>query len=576
MMAHQAALNRVWTKVMLEALYRQGVRHLCIAPGSRSTPLTLEAVAHGGFTLHTHFDERGLGFLALGLAKATNNAVAVIVTSGTAVANLLPAVAESMLTKERLILLTSDRPIELVECGANQAIVQSGIFSHHVTKYVGLPSPNTTISLNWLLTTIDSAFVSQQQNGGSIHINCPYPEPLYGGEDQSMFEEYRGSIRGWLESEGAYVRYERPVVQDYAESIQRLDLVVQKGVILVGNTSLNIANQAAVLAHSLGWPIMFDPQSGQSSDWQHYDLWLQNPVVNHQFSQADFVLQIGARFVSKRLNQWINEQVTSGTRCVLLTEHFDRLNPDHIPMTHLLVDTERWLGDALAMSTPSQHAHWGDDLKRFATATNSLSAPSEAISELDVAKSIQVLPKGIPLFLGNSLIVRLVDMLSSVNGHRTYSNRGASGIDGLVATACGVARAEDSPIVMYLGDTSLLYDLNSLALFSRSTKPNIIVVTNNDGGAIFDLLPVPMEQKVACYQMPHGFTFKHAAAQFGLEYCQPQSSNELESILLDHLANGTQTLLVEVITPSEEVGSHIRSLTQQVKALKLPYLHHAE
>ncbi|MCL9776129.1 2-succinyl-5-enolpyruvyl-6-hydroxy-3-cyclohexene-1-carboxylic-acid synthase [Vibrio methylphosphonaticus] len=569
MMAHQAALNRVWTQVMLEALYRQGVRHLCIAPGSRSTPLTLEAVDHGGFTLHSHFDERGLGFLALGLAKATNNAVAVIVTSGTAVANLLPAVAESMLTKERLILLTSDRPIELVECGANQAIVQTGIFSNHVTKYVGLPSPNTTISLNWLLTTIDSAFVSQQQNGGSIHINCPYPEPLYGGEDQSMFQDYRESIRGWLDSDDVYVRYERPVIRDYAESIQQLNLGAQKGVILVGNTSLSIANQAATLAQSLGWPIVFDPQSGQGGDWQHYDLWLQNQKANHQLSHADFVLQVGARFVSKRLNQWLSEQVTRGTRCVLLTEHLDRLNPDHIPMTHLLVDIEQWLREALALSTPSQHAHWGDELKRFAIATKALSVPAETISEFDVAKSMQVLPKGIPVFLGNSLIVRLVDMLSSINGHRTYSNRGASGIDGLVATASGVARAEDLPIVMYLGDTSLLYDLNSLALFSRATKPHVIVVTNNDGGAIFDLLPVPLEQKVACYQMPHGFTFQHAAAQFGLDYCQPQSNAELESILLSHLANGTKTLLVEVNTPSEEVGGHIRSLAQQVNALEL-------
>ncbi|MGF1751374.1 2-succinyl-5-enolpyruvyl-6-hydroxy-3-cyclohexene-1-carboxylic-acid synthase [Vibrio cionasavignyae] len=576
MMAHQAALNRVWTKVMLEALYRQGVRHLCIAPGSRSTPLTLEAVAHGGFTLHTHFDERGLGFLALGLAKATNNAVAVIVTSGTAVANLLPAVAESMLTKEPLILLTSDRPIELVECGANQAIVQTGIFSHHVTKYVGLPSPNTAVSLNWLLTTIDSAFVSQQQNGGSIHINCPYPEPLYGGEDQSMFEAYRGSIKSWLASDDVYVRYELPVVGDYSESVNRLGLEAKKGVILVGNTSLTIANQAAALAQSLGWPILFDPQSGQGGDWQHYDLWLQNQVAHQHLSQADFVLQVGARFVSKRLNQWLKEQVTSGTRCVLLSEHWDRINPDHLPMTHLSVNIKQWLGDALAMLTSPQYAHWGDDLTRFASATQHLSAPSETISELDVAKSTQGLPEGIPLFLGNSLIVRLVDMVSSIHGRRTYSNRGASGIDGLVATASGVARAEESPIVMYLGDTSLLYDLNSLALFSHSTKPNVIVVTNNDGGAIFDLLPVPVEQKVACYQMPHGFTFQHAAAQFGLQYCQPQSSDELESTLLNHLANGTKTLLVEVNTPSEEVGGHIRSLAQQVKALKLPHLHHAE
>ncbi len=141
--AYRAALNSCWAELMLEELVRQGVKHVCIAPGSRSTPLTLAAAKQPKLTIHTHFDERGLGFLALGLAKASQSPVAVIVTSGTAVANLLPAVAESGLTKEKLVLLTSDRPAELLECGANQAIRQHGIFSHHVTAFYDLPTPTS-------------------------------------------------------------------------------------------------------------------------------------------------------------------------------------------------------------------------------------------------------------------------------------------------------------------------------------------------------------------------------------------------------------------------------------------------
>ncbi|MDK9759630.1 hypothetical protein KIV40_30985, partial [Vibrio sp. D173a] len=149
----QAVLNRIWSSTLLEELARSGVEHVCIAPGSRSTPLTLEAQANTKLTIHTHFDERGLGFFALGLAKATQGKVAVIVTSGTAVANLLPAVAEAGLTRESLILLTSDRPVELVNCGANQAIQQLGIFSQHVEGALNLPSPTTQVSLNWLLSS---------------------------------------------------------------------------------------------------------------------------------------------------------------------------------------------------------------------------------------------------------------------------------------------------------------------------------------------------------------------------------------------------------------------------------------
>ncbi|EGU39377.1 2-succinyl-5-enolpyruvyl-6-hydroxy-3-cyclohexene-1-carboxylate synthase [Vibrio ichthyoenteri ATCC 700023] len=175
----QAVMNRIWSQVLLEELTRFGVEHICVAPGSRSTPLTLEAAENSNLILHTHYDERGLGFLALGLAKASHKPVAIIVTSGTAVANLLPAIAEAKLTGEKLVVLTADRPVELVACGANQAIVQQGIFSSHVTAALNLPSPSEQVSLRWLLTSIDDVMYRQDRDGSAVHINCAFPEPLY-------------------------------------------------------------------------------------------------------------------------------------------------------------------------------------------------------------------------------------------------------------------------------------------------------------------------------------------------------------------------------------------------------------
>lgn len=145
---NQAVINRIWCQTLLEELSRLGVTEVCIAPGSRSTPLTLEAQENTNLNLHTHFDERGLGFLALGLAKASHKPVALIVTSGTAVANLLPAIAEAKLTGEKLVVLTADRPIELIDCGANQAIHQSEIFSTHVTSSLELPTLRTPYRLS--------------------------------------------------------------------------------------------------------------------------------------------------------------------------------------------------------------------------------------------------------------------------------------------------------------------------------------------------------------------------------------------------------------------------------------------
>ena len=137
-------------------------------------------------------------------------------------------------------------------------------------------------------------------------------------------------------------------------------------------------------------------------------------------------------------------------------------------------------------------------------------------------------------------------MLSSISANRVYSNRGASGIDGLVATAAGVVKVNQNPLLMLIGDTSLLYDLNSLALLTHNLTPMVIVVTNNDGGAIFDLLPVPEQQKQSLYQMPHGFSFEYAAAQFQLGYAAPETLNGYQTIIEQHFEQGQGTLIVEV------------------------------
>ena len=181
-----AVFNRRWATLILEALTRHQVQHVCIAPGSRSTPLTLAAAAHPHLICHTHFDERGLGHLALGLAKASGQRVAIIVTSGTAVANLYPALIEAGLTGEKLVLLTADRPPELIDCGANQAIRQTGMFASHPVQSLDLPRPTPEISARWLVSALDNTLAHQTH--GAVHINCPFAEPLY-GEDNGEHQD---------------------------------------------------------------------------------------------------------------------------------------------------------------------------------------------------------------------------------------------------------------------------------------------------------------------------------------------------------------------------------------------------
>lgn len=439
----QAVLNRIWCQTLLEELARWGVREVCVAPGSRSTPLTLEVDANPALTLHTHFDERGLGFLALGMAKASQNPVAVIVTSGTAVANLLPAIAESGLTGEKLVVLTSDRPQELVGCGANQAIVQPGIFSSHVTAAVNLPSPTTSVSLNWLLTTADDAMAIQEQRGGTIHFNCPFPEPLYSDGTITQYQSYLEPVASWRQQQTPYCRRDYRIQAGNAACIS--ELAGKKGLVIIGSVTNQDGQKARQFARVLGWPVLCDPQAGVTSEWAHFDLWLQNPRLASVLGECETVVQFGSRLVSKRLNHWLAHQAGKhGARYLYVSPSPARDNQHHLAQQQYVAEIAEWVDNALSQLTAQTplHAGWADEIIPQAAQVVPLARQHlchrPAVSEIGLILDVSRRAVQTPLFIGNSLIVRLADMFSELDNREVYSNRGASGIDGLVATAAGV------------------------------------------------------------------------------------------------------------------------------------------
>ncbi|ELB2882455.1 2-succinyl-5-enolpyruvyl-6-hydroxy-3-cyclohexene-1-carboxylic-acid synthase [Vibrio alginolyticus] len=571
-MSHdQAVLNRVWSETILIELQRFGVKHVCIAPGSRSTPLTLEAAEQSDFSIHTHFDERGLGFMALGLAKAIQEPVAIIVTSGTAVANLLPSVAEAKLTGEKLVLLTADRPVELVGCGANQAINQLGIFSHHVSASLNLPSPNLATSLNWLLTSVDEVMFTQQLQGSAVHINCAFPEPLYSNGAKADYQTYLDSVAGWRKGSGTYTQRFSHLSQANIPSCSD-----KKGLVVIGSLPLEQAQSAQAFAQKMGWPVLADPQSGLSSDWAYYDVWLQRPEFVNELESCELIIQFGSRIISKRLNQWIDKQVSKNQQSKdvqywYVSPCMDRNNQNHLAQMHWVEPPKTWV--SRISFEKSIFAGWADrlanDVKRVHQRIEEafLSDSASAIDEIALAADINERTKNVDVFLGNSLFVRLVDMYGKLDGVEVFTNRGASGIDGLFAAASGVQRARGNPLLMYIGDTAALYDLNSLALFSHNKLPAVLVVTNNDGGAIFDMLPVPPERRTTYYQMPHGYQFEHAAKQFGLAYLHVSTLEQFQSSVKEHLCHGQGTLLVEVQTPPNQAAETLKAFNKSLNAL---------
>jgi 2-succinyl-5-enolpyruvyl-6-hydroxy-3-cyclohexene-1-carboxylate synthase len=565
--SQHATFNHVWSSLLLEELFRLGVRDIALAPGSRSAPLTMAAAAHQGFRRHLHFDERGLGFMALGLAKGSNRPVAVIMTSGTAVANLWPAVAEAQLTGVPLIILSADRPHELIDNGANQAIDQQGIFGRYPVYQQNLPSPTPTIPAAFVLSSVDQALAKQALTPGVVHFNCMYPEPLYPGEHYQDFSDYLAPLGDWLGSHKPWSPWQQsepscPPLAEW-ESFRQ-----QRGIIVAGRiTDPEQAQVVVELAEQLGWPLLADLQSQirfDSRNLIHMDMALNDPEFVAELGRAEVLLQFGARLVSKRLGQFIKHHAWQDYW--LVDPQPARLDPDYRLRNRLLCSAS-----AFAAAHPvTTQAPWHTLAELQHNASQQIAAACERFSELGVCHRLNRLIEG-QLFVGNSMPARLMDMLGETGKgpSRVMTNRGASGIDGLIATAYGFAQSvepgSDEPTTLLLGDLSALHDLNSLALLSKASRPLVVILLNNDGGSIFRMLPVPTEGELleSYYRLPHGLCFDHAAAMFGLAYRAPTTLPEFERDYRTALQHGVT--LIEIRVPSEQVADDLKALGAAIR-----------
>lgn len=553
-----SSFNRRWAAVILEALTRHGVRHVCIAPGSRSTPLTLAAAENRAFIHHTHFDERGLGHLALGLAKASHEPVAVIVTSGTAVANLYPALIEAGLTGEKLVLLTADRPPELIDCGANQAIRQSGIFATHPTETLSLPRPTRDIPARWLVSTVDNALGALR--AGALHINCPFAEPLYGEMDDTDLE-WQQALGDWWQSDKPWLR--APAALSSPQQRDWFFWRQKRGVVIAGRMSAEEGKQVAQWAQRLGWPLIGDVLSQTGQPLPCADLWLGNARAVTELEQAQIVVQLGGSLTGKRLLQW--QATCRPEEYWLVDPREGRLDPAQHRGRRLVSSVAEWL----ELHPAEKRAPWATDIPELSRQAWELTAQhSDAFGEAQLAHRIhRYLPEQGQLFVGNSLVVRLIDAFSRLPaGYPVYSNRGASGIDGLISTAAGVQRANARSTLAIVGDLSALYDLNALALLRQASAPFVLLVINNNGGQIFSLLPTPQSERERFYLMPQNVQFEHAAAMFSLKYQRPENWVELESALSTAWSK-PGTTLIEVVVNDSDGAQMLQNLLAQVSHL---------
>ena len=560
--------NYAFAEAFVDELARAGLRHACISPGSRSGPVALALAQNSRIKTWTHLDERSAAFFALGMAKALDEPVAVLCSSGTAAANFHPAVIEARYSTAPLLVLTADRPPELWEWGAAQTMDQTGLYGLHAKWSVAVPAPEVRPDLlRYVRFLASRAFATALESpAGPVHINMPFRDPLAPEEvaEDIRQAESAPAPEAWQgrPQEAPFAQVTTGTTKPEASAVGQLAVelrAVERGIIVCGpQRSPSFPQQVTELASQLGYPLLADPLS-QVRIGPHelggvidgYDLFLQDQRLTGALA-PEVVLRFGAIPTSKPLIQFLEGH--RGVRQILVDPD-GWSDPSHLSTDVLRVDPGA-LCTALAEQLPGP-APTQDWLSRWQRARDltarALAQTLPRTEELFEGKLFSelsaLLPEGATLFAGNSMPVRDMDayLPRSARTIRCAANRGLNGIDGVVSTALGYAAAQAGRLVLVIGDLSFYHDMNGLMAARRHELDATIVVVNNDGGGIFSFLPQAgyPEHFEELFGTPHGLEFGAAAQLYGLSYAKVGSWEEFRSAVSGSLTK-PGTAIIEV------------------------------
>jgi 2-succinyl-5-enolpyruvyl-6-hydroxy-3-cyclohexene-1-carboxylate synthase len=585
----------VLLRAFVDELVRCGMRAACTSPGSRSAPLALTLAADPRLRCFSHVDERCAGFFALGLAKASGVPVAVTCTSGTAAAELLPAAVEAHEARVPLLLLTADRPPELRENGAGQAIDQLKLFGGAVKWFFEVGTHDAGVErLRWIRTLACRAYwTTLDGRPGAVHLNFPLREPLVG--DDVLPDDDSGRADG----SPRLRRLPRPSVSpDAAGELRRIVAGARRGVLVAGRHERRtpMGGAAAIFAEAVGWPLLADPLSGARrgrAAIAHYDALLRE--TSYAASLApDLILRVGDLPVSKPLRSWLES--LDGVRQVALDPEGAWQDPASVVSDSLALDPAAALvelADIAAVRAAGSDGEAAGDRDWLGAWRSADELAAQAIlgvlgdgrlSEPAVAHELGVLlPEGTTLFVASSMPVRDIETFwpARRDAPRVLCNRGANGIDGTVSSAFGVAAHGEGPVVLLIGDVALAHDVGGLLAAGRLGLKLTIVLLDNGGGGIFDFLPVSRaamalaEEPAASPAGPGGSTqaegediytrhiatptgldFSAAAALYGLSHQRVDDVPEFRAALESALAQPASGIVEVRCGRPENVALH--------------------
>ena len=536
---------------IIDALYEYGMNELVISPGSRSTPLAIAAELHEGIKTYIHPDERGAGYFAVGLTKKRRQPVGILCTSGTAAANYTPAVSEAGLSHLPLIVLTSDRPHELKNVGAPQAIEQNNMYNNFVRYQTELPIADDHDSAESLIN--DKVLQASQYfsgiNMGPVHFNIPVREPIMPNiERLDLFKRTQKELTPAITIPGNIRKLTGTglvIIGETAEDLSPLKDVFEQGnIITVCDPRQNIRTHVkdAIVNHDM----MFS-----NFGKKHFKYIDEN---------VDFIIRIGEPVTSKQTNAFLKQTAVPQ---YLISEF---LNIKPFPVT----PDETYAGTVNEILPRMISGNSESDVKeRFvALSKNIHSYIDENIQKFDdegryVYDIIQETDAARTFFLSSSMPIRDFERYDTRVTHDVFANRGANGIDGVISSALGIGTKEQ--VTMLIGDVSMNHDLNSLLMAKLENIDFTVIVFNNNGGNIFSYLPQyahkPHFERL--FGTPLDLNFEHAAKLYDYEYVHIENAEELTKEML----NKPGRQMIEITTDREHNLKSHNELKSQLENL---------
>lgn len=576
--------NNIWTEAFVNQLVELGVKYACISPGSRNTPLTLAFNKNKKIKTFVVIDERSSGFFATGLARTSDTPVVLVTTSGTAVAELYPAIIEAYQQRIPLLVCTADRPARLRNTGANQTINQHNIYKNHIRWFwdAGLPKLSKSDFARLAKKTRHAFDVAASLNRGPVHINFPFEKPL---EPDAFTDEMDESIINNLinisagKSKVKLKEISLVLIKRLAAKLERK----RRGIIVCGpgNYPKGFGKLCNEFSNSTGYPVFVDALSGlklgrhsKKNFVYHFNSFLRSEKIFNGLN-PEIIIQFGALPTAKSLIEFL--KVTKAEK-IIVNQFGDLKDPARTARQIIDSSPDKFIAQFTPhLSTIKKNSEWIKLIEEIDKISGE--AKNEFLSGAPFpfegkifSELLEALPAKCNLMISNSMPARDFDDYTqdSKIPYSVYSNRGVSGIDGINSTAFGIASESKDPTLLVTGDLAFLHDLNGLHFSSIQSIPLTILLINNNGGGIFEMLPIANQKEYfkENFITPHNINIEAAVKAFGGNFIAVNSWQSLKQKIKSGLSNKSLSV-IEIKTDSHK-SSRLRKemFVQVVKTLE--------